>query len=127
MKSQFAVIGLGRFFGGSLARELTTLGYEVLGIDSDEEMVEEMKNHLTHVVIADTTDEEVLRAIGIRNFDVVVVAIGDDIQASIMTSILLKDLGVRHVVVKAASELQGKVLQKKSASTGSFSRRGTWA
>lgn len=110
-KTQFAVIGLGRF-GGSLARELTSLGYEVLGIDLDEEAVEEMKDHLTHVVIADTTDEEVLKSLGIRNFDVVVVAIGEDIQASILTALLLKDLGVKQVVIKAASHLHGKVLTK---------------
>ncbi|WP_409345039.1 potassium channel family protein [Paenibacillus sp. MBLB4367] len=109
--SQYAVIGLGRF-GSSLAKELIELGFEVLGIDQDEEIVDEMSNVLTHTVVADATDEEVLKSLGIRNFDCAVVAIGDDIQASIMAAILLKDLGVKKVVAKALSELHGKVLNK---------------
>lgn len=109
--TQYAVIGLGRF-GSSLAEELLKLGHEVLGIDMDEEAVEEMSDKLTHVVVADSTDEEVIRSLGIRNFDCVVVAIGNDIQASILTAILLKDIGVKTVVAKALSELHGKVLNK---------------
>ncbi|ALS23457.1 MULTISPECIES: potassium channel family protein [Paenibacillus] len=109
--TQYAVIGLGRF-GSSLAEELLKLGYEVLGIDVDEEAVEEMSDKLTHVVVADSTEEEVIRSLGIRNFDCVVVAIGNDIQASILTAILLKDIGVKTVVAKALSELHGKVLNK---------------
>ncbi|MFD0676590.1 MULTISPECIES: potassium channel family protein [unclassified Paenibacillus] len=110
-RSQYAVIGLGRF-GSSLAKELIELGYEVLGIDKDEEAVDEMSEKLTHVVVADSTDEEVLRSLGIRNIDCAIVAIGDDIQSSILTAILLKDIGVKQVVAKALSELHGKVLQK---------------
>ncbi|NHN30368.1 potassium channel family protein [Paenibacillus agricola] len=110
-RTQYAVIGLGRF-GSSLAKELVKLGHEVLGIDQDEEAVDEMSEVLTHVVVADSTDEEVLRSLGIRNFDCVVVAIGSDIQASILTAILLKDVGVKKVVAKALSELHGKVLNK---------------
>lgn len=110
-RGQYAVIGLGRF-GSSLAKELVKLGYEVLGIDKDEESVDEMSEVLTHAVVADATDEEVLRSLGIRNFDCAIVAIGDDIQSSIMTAILLKDMGVKTVVTKALSELHGKVLQK---------------
>ncbi|MUG71066.1 MULTISPECIES: potassium channel family protein [Paenibacillus] len=110
-RSQYAVIGLGRF-GSSLAKELIQLGYEVMGIDMDEEAVEEMSEELTHVVVADSTDEDVIRSLGIRNFDCVIVAIGDDIQASILTTILLKDIGVKMVVAKALSELHGKVLHK---------------
>ncbi|SFK76477.1 trk system potassium uptake protein TrkA [Paenibacillus sp. 1_12] len=110
-RTQYAVIGLGRF-GSSLARELIKLGHEVLGIDQDEEAVDEMSEVLTHVVVADSTDEEVLRSLGIRNFDCVIVAIGSDIQSSILTAILLKDIGVTTVVTKALSELHGKVLNK---------------
>lgn len=109
--SQFAIIGLGRF-GSSIGRELINLGHEVLGIDRDEETVDEMSHILTHAVVADATDEEVLRSLGVRNFDCGVVAIGDDIQASIMAAILLKDLGVKTVVAKALSELHGRVLEK---------------
>ncbi|TMV45914.1 TrkA family potassium uptake protein [Paenibacillus mesophilus] len=108
---QFAVIGLGRF-GSSLAKELVGQGLEVLGIDRDEEAVDEMADILTHAIVADSTEEETLRSIGIRNFDCAIVAIGDDIQASIMTAILLKDLGVKMVVAKALTELHGKVLER---------------
>ena len=67
---------------------------------------------LTHAVVADATDEDVLKSLGIRNFDCAVIAIGDDIQSSILTAIVMKDLGVNQVVAKALSELHGKVLTK---------------
>ncbi|WP_068773946.1 TrkA family potassium uptake protein [Paenibacillus sp. FJAT-26967] len=108
---QYAVIGLGRF-GSSLSKELTELGHEVLGIDRDEEKVDEMSDILTHSVVADATDEEVLRSLGVRNFDCAIVAIGDNIQASIMAAILLKELGVKTVVAKALTDQHGKVLEK---------------
>ncbi|MFF2156429.1 potassium channel family protein [Paenibacillus chitinolyticus] len=108
---QYAVIGLGRF-GSSLSQELTQLGHEVLGIDRDEEKVDEMSDKLTHTVVADATDEEVLRSLGVRNFDCAVVAIGDNIQASIMAAILLKELGVKTVVAKALTDQHAKVLEK---------------
>ncbi|MGO4369779.1 potassium channel family protein [Paenibacillus sp. YIM B09110] len=110
-RSQFVIVGLGRF-GSSLGRELIELGHEVLGIDKDEETVQDMSSVLTYAVSADCTDEETLRSLGVRNFDCGVVAIGDDIQASILTAILLKDLGVKKVVAKAMSELHGRVLEK---------------
>src|SRR5262249_30771190 len=72
-------------------------------------------NIVTHAVSADSTDEEALRALGIRNFDVIVVAIGEDIQASILTTLILKDMGVPALVVKAQNELHGKVLSKIGA------------
>jgi trk system potassium uptake protein TrkA len=109
--NQFVIIGLGRF-GSSLGRELIQLGYEVLGVDRDEEKVQELSSVLTHTVVADATEEEVLRSIGARNFDCGVVAIGDDIQASILATILLKDLGVKKVVAKAVSDLHGRVLER---------------
>ncbi|WP_027087847.1 potassium channel family protein [Cohnella panacarvi] len=110
-QSQFIIIGLGRF-GSSIGRELIQLGHEVLGVDRDEEKVQELSNVLTHAVVADATEEEVLRSIGARNFDVGVVAIGDDIQASILATILLKELGVKKVVAKAVSDLHGRVLER---------------
>ncbi|MCK9859622.1 TrkA family potassium uptake protein [Paenibacillus sp. ATY16] len=110
-QGQFVVIGLGRF-GSSLAKELIDLGFEVLGVDKDDEVVQDMSNILTHAVVADSTDEEMLRSIGVRNFDYGVIAIGDDIQSSIMTAILLKDLGIKQVVAKALSELHGRVLER---------------
>jgi trk system potassium uptake protein len=114
MKKQYAVIGLGRF-GASVAKSLCALGFEVMAVDASEERVQEMSTIVTHAVQADTTDEEALRALGIRNFDVVVVAIGEDIQASILTSLILKEQGVSTLIVKAQNELHGKVLKRIGA------------
>jgi len=113
-KKQYAVIGMGRF-GSSIAKALSGMGFDVLAIDSDEHRTQEISNIVTHSVTADSTDEEALRALGIRNFDVVVVAIGEDIQSSILTTLILKDLGVPVILVKAKSELHGKVLSKIGA------------
>lgn len=109
--SQFAVIGLGRF-GSNLAKEFVHQGYEVLGMDKKEENVHELSDILTHAVVADALDEDVLKSVGIRNFDCVIVAIGDNIQANIMVAILLKELGVKMVVAKALNEQHGRVLEK---------------
>ncbi|NLW90135.1 MAG: TrkA family potassium uptake protein [Syntrophomonadaceae bacterium] len=115
MKSrQFAVIGIGRF-GSSLVRELTRMGNEVLAIDIDADRVNDAIEYCTHAVEADTMDESTLKALGIRNFDVVVVAIGDNIQANILTTIMLKELGVKKVIAKAQTTLHGKVLEKIGA------------
>ncbi|AJY73807.1 potassium channel family protein [Paenibacillus beijingensis] len=113
-KKQFAVIGLGRF-GSSVARSLSDMGFEVLAIDSHEQRVQDLSNEVTFAVTADSTDDDAMRALGIGNFDVVVVAIGEDIQASILTTLVVKELGVRHVIVKAQDELHGKVLHKIGA------------
>ncbi|WP_018130780.1 potassium channel family protein [Effusibacillus pohliae] len=111
---QYAVIGMGRF-GTSVAKTLYEMGYEVLGIDTNKDRIQDAVDFVTHAVTADSTDENALKALGIRNFDVVVVAIGADIQASIMTTLILKELGVKKIVVKAQSELHGKVLEKIGA------------
>jgi trk system potassium uptake protein TrkA len=111
---QFAVIGLGRF-GTSVAQTLFKAGYEVLAIDASEERTQKFSEEVTHVVAADTTDENSLKALGIRNFDVVVVAIGEDIQANVLTTLLLKELGVPHIVAKARTQLHGKMLEKIGA------------
>jgi trk system potassium uptake protein TrkA len=108
---QFAVIGLGRF-GSSLALTLVREGYEVLGIDKNEEIVNRMADKLTYAVVANTIEEDVMRSIGLRNFDCVVVAIGDDIQASILTAQMLKEMGVKLIVAKALSDIHGKVLRR---------------
>ncbi len=113
-KKQYAVIGLGRF-GTSVAVTLHSLGHEVLAIDSDEERVQKLSEEVTHVVQADTTDENSLHALGLRNFDAVVVAIGADIQANVATTLLLKDLGVPHIIAKATNALHGKMLEKIGA------------
>jgi trk system potassium uptake protein TrkA len=122
MSKQFAVIGLGRF-GSSVARTLYEMGYEVMGIDEDEERINANIQYVTHAVAADTTDERALREIGIRNFDVVVVSIGADIQASILTTLILKEMGVRKIVAKAQNERHGQVLYKVGADRVVFPER----
>lgn len=114
MKKQYAVIGLGRF-GGSICRTLVEEGMEVLAIDSSETRVNEYEMIASHAVVGDSTDESVLKSLGIRNFDHVIVAIGDDIQASILTTLILKELGVNDVTVKAQNDYHEKVLKKIGA------------
>ncbi|MBT2756184.1 TrkA family potassium uptake protein [Mesobacillus foraminis] len=114
MKKEFAVIGLGRF-GGSICNELAEQGMQVMAIDIDEERVNKFAAVASHAVCADTTDEKVLKSLGIRNFDHVIVAIGDDIQASILTTLMLKELGVKKVSAKAQNDYHEKVLRKIGA------------
>lgn len=111
MPKQYAVIGLGRF-GTSVARTLHSLGRDVLAIDTSEDRLKYVADEVTHTLLADTTDANVLKNIGIANFDVVVVAIGENIQANIMTTLLLKELGVKYVVAKALNKMHGRVLEK---------------
>lgn len=114
MHRQVAVIGLGRF-GTSVAMTLTELGHDVLAVDKDENSVQAVVNSVTHAVQADAREEETLKALGIRNFEVAVVAIGDDIEANILITLMLKELGVKKVVSKAMNVLHGKVLEKIGA------------
>lgn len=114
VKKQFAVIGLGRF-GGSVCKTLSEMGHEVLVIDTDENKVSQFANIVTQAVQLDSTDEAGLREIGIRNFDHVIVAIGDNIQASILTTLILKDMEVPYITVKAQNDYHEKVLSKIGA------------
>ena len=111
---QFVIIGLGRF-GSSIAKTLYSLGNDVLAIDKDEDIVQEIADSVTHAVQLDATDESALRTLGIRNFDVAVVTIGDDIQSSIMATLLVKELGVKYIIAKGHSDLHAKVLYKIGA------------
>lgn len=104
-----AVIGLGRF-GSALAQELMAKGTEVLGIDGREEIVQNHNGVLTHVVRADSTKEETLRQLSVPEFDRVVLAIGSDIQASILTASLLLKLGIPNIWAKAVSDQHGEIL-----------------
>ncbi|WP_026690101.1 potassium channel family protein [Alteribacter aurantiacus] len=114
MKKQFAVIGLGRF-GGSVCQALSKQGMEVLAIDTDEDRINRYANIATHAVVADATDDNTLKSLGIRNFDHVVVAIGDNIQSSILTTLMLVEQGVKHITVKAQNDYHEKVLNKIGA------------
>ncbi|PAE37267.1 potassium channel family protein [Bacillus sp. 7884-1] len=113
-KQSYAVIGLGRF-GLSIASKLFEAGQEVMGIDIDEERIDDGKLSLTHAVVLDSTEEESLKSVGIRNFDYVIVAIGNDMQASILTVMLLKEMGVQKVIAKALNKRHGQVLSKVGA------------
>lgn len=103
------VIGLGRF-GQSLALELMLHGTDVLGIDADEEIVQSLNGRLTHVVRADATKEETLRQLAANEFERAVVAIGSDIEASILSASLLVRMGVRETWAKAVSDAHGAIL-----------------
>ena len=111
---QFVIIGLGRF-GSSVAKTLYALGHDVLAIDSNEDLVQEISDSVTHAVQMDATDENALRTLGLRNFDVAVVTIGANIQASVMATLLVKDMVIKYIIAKGNSDLHAKVLYKIGA------------
>lgn len=119
---QFAVIGLGRF-GLSVAKTLSEKGHQVLAIDKDEELVQEVSEFVTEAVQADSTDEKALKAVGIMNVDVAVVGIGTNLEASVLTTLILKELGVQHIVARAVTEEHGKVLERVGATKVVFLER----
>ena len=114
MRKEFAVIGLGRF-GGSICKALSEEGLEVMAMDIDEDKVNEYAKIASHAVIGDSPDESVLKNLGLRNFDHVIVAIGENIQASILTTLILTELGVNTITVKAQNDYHEKVLAKIGA------------
>ena len=110
MQKQVTVIGLGRF-GSSVAGSLYNIGHDVLAIDVDEDRVQSMMGQVTFPVTGDATNEAVLRELGVPDYNAAVVAVGSNITASIMTSVLLKKLGVSYVVSRAQNELHGNTLE----------------
>lgn len=110
MKSYF-VIGLG-LFGAEAARKLCELGCEVLAMDIRSDLVNQVANDVTHAVVGDGQDKDVLRALGAGNFDCAIIAIGDDLAASVLTAMNLKELGVPYVVCKAHDETHRRVMEK---------------
>ena len=110
MKS-YIVIGLG-LFGAEVARKLCQLGCEVLAMDLRSDLVQALSNDVTHAVVADGQDKEVLRALGAGNFDCAIIAIGDDLAASVLTTMNLTELGVPYIVCKAHDETHRRVLEK---------------
>jgi len=111
---QFVVIGLGRF-GTSVAKTLACKYYDVLAIDINEEKVQKISDEVTHAVQLDATNNRALDNLGVNNFDVAVVSIGGDIHANILTTLILKELGVKEVVAKAQDSLHGRILTKLGA------------
>ena len=110
----FVVIGLGRF-GTAVATELCELGHEVLAIDAHEESVQQIAERVTHAVTGDARDPAVLRALGVRNYDCAIVAVGDDVGNSALITLNLKEIGVKRVICKAQSHVHRKVLEKIGA------------
>jgi trk/ktr system potassium uptake protein len=119
---EFIVIGLGRF-GGGLATTLVGMGHEVLGVDADPKLVQQFSGTLTHVVEADSTDEQAMRQLGAGEFESAIVAIGTDIEASILTTSVLADLGVARIVAKAVTEPHGRILERVGAHRVVFPER----
>lgn len=113
MKS-YAVIGLGRF-GSEVARHLCRLNCQVLAMDIDGDLVGQIANDVTHAVVGDAQDKDVLRALGVQDLDCAVVAIGDDLAASVLVTMNLKELGLPMIVCKAHDEMHRRVLEKLGA------------
>ena len=110
-RKEFVVFGLGRF-GKSVATTLAESGCGVLVVDSDREKVQEMADIVTYAVCGDVTDNELLESLGISNFDGAIVAIGESLEASVMVTILAKELGIPYVMAKAQNDLHSKILKK---------------
>lgn len=114
MVKSYAVLGLGSF-GKSVARSFMELGIEVLAVDRNKIIVNEIASEVTYAVQMDVTNEDALRSIGIEKMDGVIVAIGENLEASVMATLLVKELGVPYVVAKAETDMQKKILEKIGA------------
>jgi trk system potassium uptake protein len=123
-RRQVAVLGLGRF-GAAVARELTRLGHDVLALEASEKIVNDVADEVTHAVRVDITDEDALRDLGLGSFDTAIVAVSSDLEVSILATVLLKRLGVRRIIAKAADELHGSILTQVGATRVVFPERET--
>lgn len=122
MKKNFAVLGLGRF-GEAVVRTLANMQQDVLAVDCREDRVNELMDVATQTLIADTRDEEVLRRLNIDTFDYVIVGIGNNMEASILTTLLAKEQGAKKVIAKAETSDHGRVLKRVGADQVVFSER----
>lgn len=113
MKS-YLVVGLG-LFGQAVARQLCELGAEVLVIDRNSELVQQIANDVTHAVVGDAQDKEVLRALGAQDFDCAILAIGDNLAASVLITMNLQEMNIPYIVCKAHDATHAKVLEKLGA------------
>jgi trk/ktr system potassium uptake protein len=111
---RYAVIGLGKF-GSTVVRTLHERGHEVIAIDKSRERVQDVRDSSTQAIVADCTDQDTLRALGIHDADAAVVSLGERMDASILVTLYLRELGLREIVVKAISEDHGKVLHLTGA------------
>jgi trk system potassium uptake protein TrkA len=113
-RQQVGVLGLGRF-GQAVARELTRLGHEVLAVDVSERAVEAAMPDVTHAAQADITDERALRELGLGDFDAVIVALSNNLEASILATVLCRRLGLRRIIARARTTLHGAILEQVGA------------
>jgi trk system potassium uptake protein TrkA len=118
----YAVIGLGRF-GSAVASTLVELGQEVIGIDSGEERVRQMADVLSQTAQLDATDVKALREVGVQDVDCAVVSIGENIEASLLVVMQVKDLGVPRIIAKAVTELHGRILERLGVTRVIFPER----
>lgn len=118
----FAVIGCGRF-GAAVAKTLYELGNEVMAIDISEEAINELSDEVTIGIQADVKDEKALKDIGLSNCDAAIISIASDIEASIMSTLIAKEMGIKRVIAKAQSEMHGKILYKIGADKVIFPER----
>lgn len=116
MNKSIAVLGLGKY-GMSLVRELNKIGVDVLAVDRDESVVKEIADYCTEAVCADLEDENSLLSLGLKDMDIVVVAIGDNLEASIMSVLVAKEQGVPRILAKSSSERMSVILNKVGADT----------
>jgi trk system potassium uptake protein TrkA len=123
-RHQVAVLGLGRF-GSAVARELAKLGHEILAVDASAKVAQDLANEVTHAAQADIADEETLATLGLHDFDAVIVGVSSDLQVSILATVLLRRLGVKRIVAKAANELHGSILQEVGANRVVYPERET--
>lgn len=120
--SEIAVLGLGRF-GASIAMSLEEMGNEVLGVDSNMDIIDDIAPHLTSAVCMDLTDEKALHSLDLSDFDCVIVGIGTDNESSIFVTMMVKDMGVKRLVCKADNEVHARILEKVGADQVVFPER----
>lgn len=120
--NSYIVLGLGRF-GKSFAKTLSDLGHDVLGVDKNPQTVQDVSEYLAHVITSEISNEDFLKSIGVSNFDAAIVAIGSDLQSSILTTALLKELGAKYIISKAQNDLHAKVLMTVGANRVIFPER----
>ena len=123
-RKEFVVFGLGKF-GLSVAKALADTGCQVMAVDSEQSKVEEIAEDVTYAVCMDVTDSEAIHSLGIRNFDGAIVAIGENLEASVLVTIIAKEMGIPYVLAKAQTELQAKVLKKVGADKIIFPEKET--
>lgn len=123
-RKEFVVFGLGKF-GASVAKTLADNGCQVMAVDSEQSKVEALADYVTYAVCTDVTDAEAIKSLGISNFDGAIVGIGENLEASVMVTIISKEMGIPYILAKAQTNLQAKVLKKVGADLVIFPEQET--